>query len=715
MPWWTWSGCVADTSRGAALLHEAAKRPDGEALLKLARAVCLAVFVEPGLLRQARVRLVPGADAGTESDLWFSPLVLTRNITGIVLDPDVLAVLRQQLATGVEAIDFTHRARALVVRLHAGYPPALQLEEEVVWEAVRQGSTARPRIEAQLRTAVKAMATDSDGGLDVARWAAQAWRRLPDIATRTDAAQLLAVGSSLRLGTATSVAGFGNRRMPTSLGWLMPSGAGAPMLLGVELAADGLRFIEPAVDGLVLQLPRTSPLVLEVSWHDGTTPHNKVVTVAPGVDLVLGSMVGQVTLRTLTGRRYLIEPEAALDLSVSTPGPSRTQAAPLRDPTTALADLRLPQALVDRLSVGLGQLRYQLESHTVRDRYNIEIERQVTVAKNGVTVYLIHIPRWILSDSPGANLQAVSTLEAMFPPDSQLRLLSQNLDYPAVAFQLLINEWGERGLHGRFVPWRDAMAQADKPDELRELFGLFPPSSDGYRYDLYISYPHSETVGEWMRNHLFPVLKDTLTDELGVEPQIFFDASSIEVGGSWPEQLTEALKRSRMLLAVLSPSYFRSSWCVSEWESMLARERLLGDAQVRIIYPVLATSGQSLPTSARSRQWIDMSRWVLPMPAFRDTAAYVQFYEAVRRLAQLIAENLARTPPWQEDFPIITAEAGRRGGEKVRDERGSEFYSEIGQKQGRDNNPGSFADRDKLDVREAGRRGGERHNSSDDR
>jgi tetratricopeptide (TPR) repeat protein len=330
---------VADTSRGAKLLQQAARRPDGEALLKLARAVCLAVFVEPGLLRQARVRLVPGVDAGTESDLWFSPLVLTRNVTGIVLDPDVLAVLRHQLATGVEATDFTNRAHDLVERLHAGHPPALQLEEEVVWEAIRQGSTAGPRIEAQLRTAVKAMATDADGGWDVARWAAQAWRRLPDIATRTEAGQLLAVGSSVRLGTATSVAGFGDRRMPTSLSWLMPSGADEPMLLGVELAVDGLRFIKPAVDGLVLQLPRTSPLVLEVSWHDGTTSHSKVVTVAPGVNLVLGSVVGQVTLRTLTGRRYLIEPEAAeapsqaVDASWSGSRPRVVNPPPVTPPT----------------------------------------------------------------------------------------------------------------------------------------------------------------------------------------------------------------------------------------------------------------------------------------------------------------------------------------------------------------------------------------------
>ena len=60
----------------------------------------------------------------------------------------------------------------------------------------------------------------------------------------------------------------------------------------------------------------------------------------------------------------------------------------------------------------------------------------------------------------------------------------------------------------------------------------------------------------------------------------------------------------------------------------------------------------------------------------------------------------------QNKHSMSTAEAGKLGGEKVRDERGPEFYSEIGQKQGKENNPGNFAnDRDKAS--EAGKKGGE--------
>jgi general stress protein YciG len=59
------------------------------------------------------------------------------------------------------------------------------------------------------------------------------------------------------------------------------------------------------------------------------------------------------------------------------------------------------------------------------------------------------------------------------------------------------------------------------------------------------------------------------------------------------------------------------------------------------------------------------------------------------------------------DHSMSTSEAGKLGGEKVRDERGPEFYSEIDQKQGKENNPGNFANRPKDEVKEAGRKGGE--------
>lgn len=54
-------------------------------------------------------------------------------------------------------------------------------------------------------------------------------------------------------------------------------------------------------------------------------------------------------------------------------------------------------------------------------------------------------------------------------------------------------------------------------------------------------------------------------------------------------------------------------------------------------------------------------------------------------------------------------EAGRKGGEVVREKYGQEFYEEIGHKggtsQGKENNSGNFAN-DRTKAREAGRKGG---------
>ncbi|MFZ5376187.1 MAG: KGG domain-containing protein [Patescibacteria group bacterium] len=60
---------------------------------------------------------------------------------------------------------------------------------------------------------------------------------------------------------------------------------------------------------------------------------------------------------------------------------------------------------------------------------------------------------------------------------------------------------------------------------------------------------------------------------------------------------------------------------------------------------------------------------------------------------------------------MTVEEAGRKGGEATSRSHDRDFYQKIGQKggksQGKDNNPGNFANRSEQDVEDTARKGGE--------
>jgi general stress protein YciG len=62
-------------------------------------------------------------------------------------------------------------------------------------------------------------------------------------------------------------------------------------------------------------------------------------------------------------------------------------------------------------------------------------------------------------------------------------------------------------------------------------------------------------------------------------------------------------------------------------------------------------------------------------------------------------------------------EAGRKGGETTAAKHGDKFYSEIGHEggksQGKDTNPGNFANRPKDEVRKAAQEGGRNSHRGD--
>lgn len=189
--------------------------------------------------------------------------------------------------------------------------------------------------------------------------------------------------------------------------------------------------------------------------------------------------------------------------------------------------------------------------------------------------------------------------------------------------------------------------------------------AEDYEYDVFVSYRHKEPALGWVKNHFYPLLEQWLPNAMPVEHKttIFVDWEEIETGAAWPAKLQQALNRSRCLIPVWTPEYFRSDWCLAEWKTMMERERLLGLRTEQkpggLIYPVVIYDGEHFPKDARNTQQKDLSDWNFRYPHFRDNPAYLDFDKQMQMLVKELAHMIRRAPAWQ-DWPASTPVANEQ-------------------------------------------------------
>jgi hypothetical protein len=171
-----------------------------------------------------------------------------------------------------------------------------------------------------------------------------------------------------------------------------------------------------------------------------------------------------------------------------------------------------------------------------------------------------------------------------------------------------------------------------------------------YLYDVFLSYRRAGNVAGWVETHLTKVLSRCLQDELDYEPKIFVD-KQIETGAFWPDELENALRRSRLMVAVLSPPYFTSKWCRAEWKSMELRENIV-EMDSGLIFPVVFSDGDSFNTHVERRQCRSMKDWSYPYPQFAEAPAFLQFHDKVREFAIELVGRLDKVPQWSPDWPV---------------------------------------------------------------
>lgn len=160
-----------------------------------------------------------------------------------------------------------------------------------------------------------------------------------------------------------------------------------------------------------------------------------------------------------------------------------------------------------------------------------------------------------------------------------------------------------------------------------------------YLYDVYVSYPRE--VYQWVKELLIPALTEYLNDELGYNPQLYFDISEFNINESISMGLEAAIQKLKTYVFVVTDSGIDSTFLNIELSSILKREK---NTESNLLFPITYSQSnsqisKSLPVGLQSRQFIDFSNFKYE-DTVRSTKLRSQFGQEVEKLAVAIAKTI---------------------------------------------------------------------------
>jgi hypothetical protein len=171
-----------------------------------------------------------------------------------------------------------------------------------------------------------------------------------------------------------------------------------------------------------------------------------------------------------------------------------------------------------------------------------------------------------------------------------------------------------------------------------------------YQWDLFISYRRADPVEGWVHRILHPQVTRWLPHHGGIAtPRVYLDVNTTAVapGAPWPTQLRDAICASRVLLAVLSPDYFESPWCMMELTMMLERAKVTG---APVVYSVQFSDGDFYPPEYQSLAWRPLERF---NRYARPSSLPVRFTTEVQSLCKDLGDRWRAAPPFDPTWTTL--------------------------------------------------------------
>jgi hypothetical protein len=183
-----------------------------------------------------------------------------------------------------------------------------------------------------------------------------------------------------------------------------------------------------------------------------------------------------------------------------------------------------------------------------------------------------------------------------------------------------------------------------------------------YEFDVFLSVKWDKVFGEWLEQIFIPLFGSYIRNDIIAEckrlpAKMFYYKKSLAPGDPWPDDLRKAIKQSRLAVALCSPEYFYSKWCLTEFHSFLERGKT---NNARVLVPVSIHDLEPFPEEAQNLQTVNFTDFVIVGNGFKETKKYSDFQDELKKFSKRVAQLICKVPTFQE-WPIV--EKNPPGGE----------------------------------------------------
>jgi hypothetical protein len=271
--------------------------------LELATAVSMAARIEPELIRYVRLLLLPHIGAGSEADLWFSPLVRSRSYLAMLFEPEIASYLRGRLS---EDKAFMERAWDILRKFrednHAS--GVIRLEEEIIHLSM-YGEEQTHNIAHQLNRVLVSLMDKERVGL--ANWTLRAIQSFPEKIREMDVVKYLNYAARLRLSSQPHTLQTDAVNSEVTR-WLLSNYIDQTRI-GVLMTDEGIQFSDvPTSEMHVLEVPETEPRILDIFWQDADKKESRRISLKREGTKIFKTRATSLKIRTINGKCYKLNP-----------------------------------------------------------------------------------------------------------------------------------------------------------------------------------------------------------------------------------------------------------------------------------------------------------------------------------------------------------------------------------------------------------------------